>query len=164
MKIDLNSPPNCVLDDYTFNAFQVVPRRDEGEADSLDVDCRISRHKEDAERYLIRIYVDYSGKAKKPFALKISANGYFHWRGGLDSKEGSGYMAWVNGGTILYGLVRATVADLTSSCECGRVILPTIMIHEIVKDMIKKAIERTEAANPEGDDPQKNPASPSADS
>lgn len=146
MRVNLDSPPNCVLDDYLFNAFQVVPREDNGDADSLDVSCSLCRHKEDGERYLIRLNLDYRGKAKNPFALRISANGYFHWRGGLESKEGAGYMAWVNGGTIVYGLVRATVADLTSSSECGRVILPTIMMEDVVKDEIRQASEKVPKA------------------
>lgn len=154
MKVDLNSPPNCVLDNYTFNAFQMVLREDNGVADSLDVDCRLCRHKEDTESYLVRIDVDYRAKAKNTFALKISSNGYFHWRGGFESKEGAGYMAWVNGGTILYGLIRATVADLTSSCECGRVILPTIMIDEIVKKSIKKAEVLAAKADTENNTPK----------
>ena len=153
MIIDLNSPPNCSLDDYTFNSFQVVQRADTGVEDSLDVDCRINSHKVDPERYRIQIDIKYSAKAKSPFVLMISANGYFHWKGGLESTEGSGYMAWVNGGTILYGLVRATVADLTSSCECGRVILPTVMIDEIVKDAIKKAEALAAKAGAENNTP-----------
>lgn len=149
MRVNLDSPPNCALDDFTFNAFQVVPREDKGEADSLDVSCRLCRHKEDGERFLIRMDLDYRGKSKTPFALRISANGYFHWRGGLESKEGAGYMAWVNGGTIIYGLVRATVADLTSSSECGRVILPTIMMEDVVKDEIRQASENAAKAKDE---------------
>jgi len=143
MEVSLNSPPNCILNEYLINAIQVLSRKDTGGKDSLDVNCCLSRHKDDAEQYLIRLDVSYKAKTKTEFTVQISVDGYFSWRGGLEVKEGDGYMAWVNGGTILYGIVRATVADLTSSCKCGRVILPTIMMEDIVKDEIRKAIERT---------------------
>jgi Preprotein translocase subunit SecB. len=149
MKIDLKSPPSCVLDDFSFNAFQVVQKKDDNKDDSLDVSCLLYPHKEDDERYQIRITLDYRGKAKTSFALQIIANGYFRWRGGLESGKGVGYMAWVNGGTILYGLTRATVAELTSSCECGRVILPTIMMDDLVKTTIQEREKNSKLARPD---------------
>lgn len=139
MKVNLTLPPDCVLEDYKISALQLVTKPRVPGPKSLDVECQFCPQKEDKEKYVVKLSVNYSGKAKKAFSLRIFVNGYFRWRGGYEQKEGNGFLAWVNGGTILYGLVRATVAELTSSSECGRVVLPTVMMVNIVNDQIKEA-------------------------
>jgi preprotein translocase subunit SecB len=139
MKVNLTLPPDCVLEDYKISALQLVTKPRVAGPKSLDVECQFCPQKDDKEKYVVKLNINYLAKARKTFSLRIFVNGYFRWRGGYEQKEGNGFLAWVNGGTILYGLVRATVAELTSSSECGRVVLPTVMMAEIVRNQIQEA-------------------------
>ena len=138
MKVNLTLPPECVLEDYKISALQLVTRPRVAVQKSLDLVCQFCPQKDDPEKYVVKLNITYSAKARKTFSLRLIVNGYFRWRGGYEQKEGNGFLAWVNGGTILYGLVRATVAELTGSSECGRVIMPTVMMADIVRDQIQE--------------------------
>ena len=146
MKVNLTSPPDCVLEDYKISALQLVTQPRTVGPKSLDVECLFCPIKDDKERYVVKLNVIYNDKLKKAFSLKVFINGYFQWRGGYEQKEGNGFLAWVNGGTILYGLLRSTVAELTGSSECGRVILPTVMMVDIVKGQIQALQTKPEKA------------------
>ena len=149
MKVNFKSPPDCVLNDYKISALQFVANPRIPVTKSLEVECQFCPHKDDKEKYIVKLNVKYSGgKAEKSFSLHVFVNGYFRWRGGYEQKEGDGFLAWVNGGTILYGLIRATVAELTASSECGRVLLPTVMMVDIVRNQIQEQLAKT--AKPQG--------------
>lgn len=144
MNVNLQSPPSCVLEDYKVSAFQLVtPEKGKKQA-SLDVECRFCPDDNNSEKYVVKLGIRYTGKVKKAFSIKILVNGYFFWRGGYKQKEGDSFRAWVNGGTILYGLARATVAEITGCSECGKVLLPTVMMVDIVNDQIDQALKNIE--------------------
>ena len=141
MKVNLESPPECILADFKISALQLVTKPRKPASSGLDVECLFCPEKDADERYSVRLGISYAGgRGKKTFSLRVVVNGYFQWRGGYKQKEGNAFLAWVNGGTILYGLVRATVSELTASSECGRVVLPTVMMVDIVRAQINAAI------------------------
>ena len=141
MKVNLASPPECILADFKISALQLVTKPRNPAPSALDVECLFCPEKGTDERYVVRLNVMYAGRGRTRFSLRVFVNGYFHWRGGYRQKEGNAFLAWVNGGTILYGLVRATVAELTASSECGRILLPTVMMVDIVRAQINAAME-----------------------
>ena len=141
MKVNLASPPECILTDYRISAFQLLTKLKKPDPSSLDVECLFCPEKDTDERYYVKLIISYAGRGRTSFSLRVVVNGYFEWRGGYKQKEGNAFLAWVNGGTILYGLVRATVSELTASSECGRVLLPTVMMVDIVRAQINAAME-----------------------
>lgn len=138
-----------MLQDYKISALQLVTKPTQGRANSLDVECSFCPNEDDPEKYIVKLNVAYTAKAKTKFSLRVLVNGYFQWQGGYREKEGDAFLAWVNGGTILYGLIRSTIAELTASSECGRVILPTVMMVDIVKAQINEALEAQDAETAE---------------
>lgn len=44
-----------------------------------------------------------------------------------------GYLAALNGATILYGIARGEIAGLTSNFPGGRFVLPTIYMDEVIQ-------------------------------
>lgn len=136
MEVNLQSPPNCILEDYRISALRLVANSSDFKKELLDVECMFCCVGEDTEKYQIKLRISYQVKAQTPISLDILATGDFLWRGGYEARDGDSYLAWVNGGTILYGLMRSTIAELTASSECGRVLLPTVMMRDIVDETI----------------------------
>ncbi len=141
MNVNLQSPPNCGLDDYKLSVFQLVTSPRKKKKALLDVECLFCPDAKDKTKYSVSLSIRYSGAAKKAFSIKVVATGAFHWVGGYDQKEGDSFRAWVNGGTILYGLVRSTVAEITGISDCGKVILPTVLMIDIVKGQIEDSLK-----------------------
>ncbi len=149
MKVNLKSPPDCVLKDYRISAFQLVTKSRTATPNALNVECLFCPEKGTEERYVVRLSITYTDRQKTRFSLRVVVNGYFQWRGGYRQKEGNAFLAWVNGGTILYGIVRSTIAELTASSECGRVLLPTVMMVDIVRAQINEAVGKKNEAKAE---------------
>ena len=99
MKVNLESPPECILEDYRIAAFQLLTKPRKPASSGLDVECLFCPEKDADERYSVRLGISYAGgRGKKTFSLRVVVNGYFQWRGGYRQKEGNAFLAWVNFG------------------------------------------------------------------
>lgn len=153
-------PPNvlqlkCHLKDYRLENISFREEKDgatrlvDEEDDLLDIDTVFSTHKESSNRYIVLLNVDYTKRLKDrstTFRMQCSMYGFFESKNAIDEqmKGEDRHLLWVNGATILYGLLRPTVASVSSQCFAGRILLRTVMMTDVVND----AIARLKASAP----------------
>jgi spoIIIJ-associated protein len=76
-------------------------------------------------------------KKNYPFILDVSMTGFFSGEGLMDHKEFLKFCK-INGTTILFPFLRATIADITRAANIEPFILPVVNIHNLIKDMDKE--------------------------
>lgn len=72
-----------------------------------------------------------------PYSLLTEMEGIFSFPEDIDEKQ-MAYLCRVNSMTILYGILRGEVANVTGSFPGGKYILPTVMIPEVVDSIEKR--------------------------
>ncbi len=88
-------------------------------------------------RMVLRIKVtpDMNEEAQTcPYEIKAEIEGFFTFSEELSDKQ-MGYLVRVNSATILYGILRGEVANVTGSFPSGKFLLPTVMMQEVVKEI-----------------------------
>ena len=116
---------------------------------SFNVDYRVYRKPDDPDRYMMSLLLSIEPKT---YGWKVNAqlDGFFKCPEGLTPSMREGVVR-INGGTILYGLLRGQLSAMTGSFFGGPVILPTVNMMEIVKTKEEKAgntvIESTDDEN-----------------
>ena len=69
-----------------------------------------------------------------PYEIKATIEGFFTFSKDLDYKQ-MAYLVRVNSATILYGILRGEVANVTGSFPAGKFLLPTVMMQDVVKEI-----------------------------
>jgi len=69
-----------------------------------------------------------------PYEIKTEIEGFFTFSDEL-SNEQMGYLVRVNSATILYGILRGEIANITGSFPSGKFLLPTVMMQDVVKEI-----------------------------
>ena len=174
-----NSLLKCYLKDYKLESISFRVEKDgairlsEGDDDILDINTNLSVHKDNPNRYIVFLNVDYTKRlnstSETVFRMQCSMYGFFESQNAFDEqmKAGEKYLLWVNGATILYGLLRATVASISAQCFAGRILLRTVMMTDVVNDAVERckssvlsqapsAEQTTQTQFPPADD-RKNP-------
>lgn len=111
----------------------------EGDQDSgMSIDYEVYENEEHKEASLLQLSIKYTGEVREGVRrtpdVAIQVVGVFRLPGeaGENTRE---HMVRVNGGMILYGMVRGHLAALTGLLSCGSHILPTVDWLEVVKDV-----------------------------
>ena len=143
-----DSQLKCHLQDYRLKSILFLEEKDgsirfeKGEEDLLKIDTNFVLHSEDKQKYMVRLNVDYAKRttSENVFRMQCQMYGFFKSQLALndqmDAKER--YLLWLNGTTILYGLLRPIVASMSSQCFAGRVLLRTVMMNDVVNEAIGK--------------------------
>lgn len=114
--------------DHTLNAMVVPKLRsnpDDPEQFMLTLQCRFAPKNSNAEGY--RIEADINGVFRLPPDV---------------SEDESRNLLFVNGGTILFGLLRGQVAMATGSFPGGKLTLPAVHLPEVFDASIKRPARR----------------------
>lgn len=69
-----------------------------------------------------------------PYAIDVEIEGIFSFPDDMP-EEKVDLIVRVNGMTILYGILRGEIANVTGSFKSGKFILPTVMMQDVVKDI-----------------------------
>jgi hypothetical protein len=83
-------------------------------------------------------------KPRCPYAINVEIEGVFSFPEDMP-EEKMGYLCRVNGLTILYGILRGELANVTGSFKGGKFILPTVMMQDVVKDVEARKAKSHEA-------------------
>ena len=94
----------------------------------------IAPNKKDPSRYRLRLEVQIKPTAKRekdffPYQVAIKGRGFFAIKGAGSPGEIDTYLRQ-NGAAILYGLLRAQVAQITAQSVHGQFLLPTMNFAE----------------------------------
>lgn len=133
----------CELEDFFINQLQVDwlrpdPNRKE-ESVSFGFDYDLSWHNENPHRVrMIMRFVMGANKQEEnsscPYGIKAEVEGFFKFSEDIDDQK-MAYLCRVNSLTILYGILRGEIANVTGSFRDGKFILPTVMMQDVVKDV-----------------------------
>ena len=107
----------------------------------------ISPHKKDPSRYRLRLEVQVKPTAKKekeffPYQVAIKGRAFFDIKDASSPEETNKFLR-LNGAAILYGLLRAQVAQITAQSVHGQFLLPTMNFVEAAKAEPKAKANKT---------------------
>jgi len=99
---------------------------------SLSIEFKdFQTHKTDNEKYLVVFSVNHDN-AK--LSIHFTIHGEFRFGGGINNQNT--LLAWTNGATILYGIARATVMQITAQSLCPSLLIPTLMMGDLIKEHV----------------------------
>jgi len=119
---------------------------------TIKVDLDVKGHNTDPDRYMVGLSVDLNRdqKLEKVYLYKIHLHiyGWFHFVKPIDLavKQRAIHL---NGSSILYGIVRTVVAQLTGTLGPEKFILPTVNFVSLVKHKFKSKRIKTQATSVE---------------
>lgn len=105
--------------------------------DNLRMGYQISQNTENELFYKVDFHVIIKDESKKETKCAAFIEGYFSFDEQSDSEKRE-YLIRVQGCTTLYGILRGIFSSVTSMTRSGKVILPNIMMHEVVKELEEK--------------------------
>lgn len=139
-----------LVDDLIFKCNKFATTKDDKPIDpTIGIDFNVKGSEQDENIFLLDMVVDLNaGQAFKKFQLHqihLHLYGWFRFTTPLDepTKE---KMLFTNASSILYGVARSIVANLTGSLGASRYILPSVNLLEIVKAKSGSSPEKTRTA------------------
>jgi preprotein translocase subunit SecB len=137
------SQPVCHLEEFYLTRVNVTWVEPPAEVNELDLnlafDYSVFRHKEDPLRYRLTLRLSSVPQAPDPMGYQMDCeiSGFFRFP--EDSTEPKReYLIRVNGCTILYGILRGQFAGITGSFPNRPLLLPTVMMEDVVKEIEAK--------------------------
>lgn len=144
------SAPPLHLEEFYLTRVNVAWVEPPAEIEELELnlayDYSVYRHKEDPLRYRLTLRVGSVPQSPEPMGYQMDCeiSGFFRFP--EDSTEPKReYLIRVNGCTILYGILRGQFAGITGSFPNRPLLLPTVMMEDVVKEIESK---KAKAAQP----------------
>lgn len=145
----------CNLDDFFLNHIYVTPLDYDVESGrrsgQVAFDYHLTCSCDDDHR--IRMQMTFEMKPNPdderplcPYEIEAEIVGFFTFPQDLEDKQ-IAYLCRVNTMTILYGVLRGEVANLTGSFVHGKFVLPTVMMQDIVTDIEEKKRQAEDEEN-----------------
>jgi len=130
------------LDDFTITRLHVDWHDNaviSADAYELGIEYDVGRNPENRHQFLLKFRVNYGtergrGKRRKGYEVEAEIHGLFTFPDDTPEDEMQTLIR-INGGTILYGILRGEIASFTGSFPAGKLILPTVYMHEIVSQV-----------------------------
>jgi preprotein translocase subunit SecB len=138
--------PICELEQFFVNKLQVDwldPNPDiETESGKYGFDYDLSCNTENPNiiRMVMRFAFgphDQDEEVTCPYKIFTEIEGVFNFSEDIEDSK-MGYLCRVNSLTILYGILRGEIANITGSFRNGKFILPTVMMQDVVKEVEKR--------------------------
>ncbi len=134
---------NYVVDDLSFKSNSATrPKGSKTVPPTITLDFDVKSHAKDTERFLILMEIDLNkGQMLTEFQqyqVHLHLVGWFRFNKGLDSAT-KHKMILTNGSSILYGIGRGIVAQITGSLGQERFILPSLNLLAAVQEKLRPA-------------------------
>ena len=141
-----------LVDDLIFKCNKFATTKEDKPVDQiLGVDFDVKENTEDKNRFLLEMKVDLNeGQAFKKFQshqIHLHLLGWFRFTTNLDDAT-KARMLLTNASSILYGVARSIVANLTGSLGAERYILPSLNLMEIAKAKMGSSPRMSKAPTP----------------
>lgn len=142
----------CQLEDFHLTALSVQwhdPKETGTYTVTNELDYDVGQHQTEKERYRLTLRFMTGSKKPEPVGYSVAAEivGFFRFPEGTEQSK-MDYLVRVNGCTILYGILRGQIANVTGNFPHKKLILPTIMMRDIVLDVEKAKAEKVQKAKP----------------
>jgi len=133
------------IDDYRVDHIEISTNSDYKKSDvatvPFDINFDIKRNKDNPLAFLIPMSIQFNANGgispSIEYHINLAITGYFSFLEGT-SEEAVNKMIAPNGLSILYGVARGVVAQVTGNCKYGKYILPTLNFMEIIENKFKK--------------------------
>jgi preprotein translocase subunit SecB len=131
--------PNCHLDEFFMTRVNVA-WHEPAEPGSVDIDFLfdydVLRHTSEKNRFRLAFRLAAKSKTPAPvdYSLDTEIVGFFHFSED-SSEETMQSLVRFNGCTILYGILRGQLANITGSFPHQKLLLPTVMMENVVTDI-----------------------------
>lgn len=139
-------------DPFAQDAQQVRPK--------LDVDFNIMRNNTDPDRFLMILTLSGGSgtetAAARGLCYEVTGGAEFELPS-IVEPEKRGMIIAINGGAILYGLIRGQVAMATGSFPSGSLLLPTIDWKQKVHEIIERKSKQKRSTTAGKDKPKEPP-------
>lgn len=149
--------PVCHLKEFFMTRVNVawhVPSQSEDVDIEYSFDYDVSRHA--SNKHLFRLAFRVEAKSKTPspvdYSLDTEIVGFFRFPE-KSTEDVMQFLTRLNGCTILYGILRGQLANITGSFPRQKLLLPTVMMENVVND-----IEREKARDRQENPPVKKKA------
>lgn len=136
------SEPVCQLDDFHFTRL-AVQWNDPSESGEIEInysfDYSIGQHNTEKNRYRLAFRVGAKSDTPEPVGYHLDSEivGFFRFPEATE-QDRMDFLIRLNGCTILYGILRGQIANLTGVFPHRKLVLPTFMMKEVI-DGIEKA-------------------------
>ena len=142
MNVDLNAPPNCQFLKYAFSSFGM--EKSKAKKASLSIEFKdFQVHQDNHDQYLVDFNLRHDNTK---VAVHFAICGEFSFAGGITEKNA--FFAWTNGATILYGIARATVMQITSQSLFPSLLLPTLMMDDLIRKHVAAGQKKSRKKTP----------------
>ena len=142
----------CQLEDFHLTALSVQwndPKKTGTYTVTNELDYDVGQHQTEKERYRLTLRFMTGPEKPEPVGYSVAAEivGFFRFPERTEQSK-MDYLVRVNGCTILYGILRGQIANVTGTFPHKKFILPTIMMRDVVLDLEKAKAEEAKKAKP----------------
>lgn len=130
------SQPSCALRQYRIKRLLIEERRDADSKPDLKLIPDVC-FRADSKEYRTVLRCEYAN-GKTLFQTVIEGDFEFKEVVG----QSNAMHAWVNGGTVLYGILRGLYSGVAAQCTGAIDILPTVMMVDYVKQRIQELVDK----------------------
>lgn len=133
------STPVCHLDEFYMTRVNVA-WHDPSESGSVEIDFLfdydVARHATEKNRFRLAFRVGVKSKTPVPvdYSLDCEIVGFFLFPEDT-TEEAMQRLIRLNGCTILYGILRGQLANITGSFPRPKLVLPTVMMEDVVQQI-----------------------------
>jgi preprotein translocase subunit SecB len=139
----MSTKPVCEMQSYNLThilADWAMPEEGDPPSCAVNIGYDVAQNVEAPDHYRLtfRARLQEKDAVDRDTGYYVEAHivGYFSFPASV-SEDDREYLIRVNGGAILYGILRGHIASLTGLHPAGPLMLPTVMMHDIVMDIEK---------------------------
>lgn len=154
--------PVCHLDEFFMTRVNVA-WHEPSQPGSVDIDFLfdydVARHSTEKNRFRLAFRLGVKPKSPTPvdYTLDCEIVGFFHFAEDT-TDEAMQRLIRFNGCTILYGILRGQLANITGSFPRQKLILPTVMMEDVVNQIEQEKAQARKANSSTGKKAAKNTA------
>ena len=137
----MSTEPVCEMLSYNLTHILVdwaIPDKGDPPSCAVNIGYDVAQNVEAPDNYRLTFRAKLQEKdadgRDTGYCVEAHIVGYFSFPASVSEEERE-YLIRVNGGTILYGILRGHIASLTGLYPAGPLMLPTVMMHDIVMDI-----------------------------
>ncbi len=144
------SVPACHLEEFFMTRVNLA-WHDPKETTTVDVKHEFDYdvHRNTQQENLFRLVFRFGLSPQTPvpvgYVLESEIVGYFSFPD-TTSEENMQALIRYNGCTILYGILRGQIANITGSFPHAKLVLPTVMMEEVVNEIETRKVKSLKAA------------------
>ena len=141
--------PVCHLDEFFMTRVNVA-WHEPSQPGSVEIDYLfdydVARHTTEKNRFRLAFRLGVKSKTSTPvdYSLDCEIVGFFHFPENT-TDDAMQRLIRFNGCTILYGILRGQLANITGSFPRQKLLLPTVMMEDVVNNIEREKAQAREA-------------------